>query len=102
MNYFSMLRSSGILGIILFLGIFSVIAFLLIRANKRRFNKRDKTFKEYQRSLANLGNNPNDAALKQRTNTLGRAYSDLTLDKNLNRKYDEMDLMRDINAASAN
>jgi hypothetical protein len=100
MNSFSILFRSGIIGIILFGILFSFIAFLLIRANKRKFKRRDKIFKEYRQSLSELRNNPNNAALKERTIMLGRAFSDLTLDKNLNRKFDELALMNEINAVS--
>ena len=55
----------------------------------------------YQQSLTWLKNDPINADLRERTLELGRAYSNLTLQKKGGTIFDEVDLMNDINAACA-
>ena len=62
---------------------------------------REATRQAYLTSLNDLKANPTDADLKQQTLALGRAYSNLTRDKNGNTLFDEVALMNDINAACA-
>jgi type II secretory pathway pseudopilin PulG len=55
----------------------------------------------YQDSLKRLKSDPTNADLKQRTLELGRAYSNLTRNKEGVTVYDEVALMNDIGAATA-
>jgi hypothetical protein len=55
----------------------------------------------YLQSLAKLKLAPTNADLKQRTLELGRAYSNLTRNKQGVTVFDEIALMNDINAACA-
>jgi hypothetical protein len=53
----------------------------------------------YEKSLADLTADPNNAALRKATLTLGRTYANLTRDQKGVTIFDEVALMNDINAA---
>lgn len=53
----------------------------------------------YEKSLADLSADPNNAGLRKATLTLGRTYANLTRDQKGVTIFDEVALMNDINAA---
>jgi hypothetical protein len=64
-------------------------------------NNRAAAKTAYQRSLALLRDDPDNAALRQRTLELGRAYSELTRKNDGVITFDEVALRNDIDAACA-
>ncbi|MBM3343744.1 MAG: hypothetical protein FJY56_16795 [Betaproteobacteria bacterium] len=64
-----------------------------------KVKEREIAKKLYLQALAQLKHAPTDAKLKQRTLSLGRAYARLTRDPSGRAAFDELALMRDINAA---
>ena len=82
----------------LFVAIVGGIAFVVA---KTKANAVEAARKAYLESLADLKGSPTNADLKQHTLALGRAYSNLTRDKEGRTLFDEVALMNDINAACA-
>ena len=78
-----------------------VIAVAAAQAANAAEEAKRKAKQAYQRALSHLKQDPVNANLRQKTLSLGRAYSDLMRDKKGNTVFDEVALMNDINAACA-
>jgi hypothetical protein len=72
------------------------IAFLIAIAQSQALEKAKAA---YQESLGALAEDPTNTVLHQKTLELGRAYSNLTRNKEGATLFDEVALMNDINAA---
>lgn len=87
------------------LGLIIIIAIIFIVISALNSNSRNKELQKaleaYQKSLAELKQNPTNPNIRQKTLSLGRVYSNLTRNNKGVTIYDEMALMNDINAACA-
>lgn len=67
-----------------------------------RLRQIEEAERTYRNALRDLKRNPNNPDLKQKTLALGRQYSAICRENNAATIYDEMAIMNDINAATAN
>jgi hypothetical protein len=84
-----------------FVFIFTVVLVLFVAAVAHASKVIKQMRKDYQDSLQQLKQHPNDPDLREQTLALGRKYADRVRNHNGRSIFDEVALMNDINAACA-
>src|SRR5262245_22405303 len=84
---------------LLVIGILIAAGWILFDLNKKK--ERNEALEEYQTSLRHLKANPTNPGLRERALKFGRAYANLTRDKNGEPTFDETALQDEVNAACA-
>jgi hypothetical protein len=87
------------LAFLVVIGMLIAAAWVLIDLNKKK--ERHEALEEYQSCLRQLKANPTNPGLRERALKSGRAYANLTRDKNGDLLIDEAALQNDINAVCA-